>query len=158
MSKLVTILVFILAASFFSEDVKPQRVVRIDPKMVDLFDEAKILMKYKGEIDMPELIPSTNKELVQLYCPGTNCSISGLYFSGKIYYHDDLDMSDPVAKSIIVHEFIHHIQREIHGDTRDCKLWFSNEMEAYSLQKVYLQRRGVKTAFMDKYTKGLKCS
>ena len=140
----------------------PQSVARTelskqDPTMVQLFGQAKKLMNYKGDLAMPRVIPATQDEMQELMCPGEECNVSGVYFSNKIYYLKGMDLNDPINRSILVHEFIHHIQRDIHGDTTDCERWYSNEHEAYSKQKQYLMKKGINTAFMNRYAEVLKC-
>ena len=74
-----------------------------------------------------------------------------------MYYNHDLTLSDPVTKSILVHEFIHHIQVNKGSIATDCKIWYKNELEAYKLQTRYLRSNNQDTDFLKDVLKTIKC-
>jgi hypothetical protein len=122
-----------------------------------LLEEAKRLMNYHEHIAPPKTTPTTRKELQSMYCPGRGCSVSAVYVNDQIYYDKRIDLSDVYDRSIMIHEYIHHIQRETRGRTLDCKTWFEKERQAYDLQIKYLRDHQIKTDSIDEVVKKLKC-
>lgn len=123
-----------------------------------MLQQAKKMMKYKGDIDLPIMIPKTEKQLKQIFCPGQDCSVSAIYSSGTIYYDKRIDYKNNVIdRSIIIHEFVHHIQARKYGITYNCDMWFRKERQAYKLQADYLRSRGINASFVNDVTASLKC-
>lgn len=123
-----------------------------------LLVEAKKLMKYDRSIALPKMIPKTDIQLQQIFCPGKECSVSAVYLRGTVYYDKTIDYKrNIVDRSIIIHEFIHHIQAAKYGYTYECEMWYFKERQAYSLQAKYLRSRGVNASFVNDVTASLKC-
>lgn len=123
-----------------------------------MLEQAKILMKYKKDIDLPVMIPKTESQLKQIFCPGQDCSVSAIYSKGTVYYDKRIDYKNNVIdRSIIIHELIHHIQAKKYGFTYECDMWYHKERQAYKLQADYLRSRGINASFVNDVTASLKC-
>ena len=135
----------------------PNQIIN-DHLFTELFNEAKKLIQYKENIKLPEMYPTTVEHLESLICQGAiYCPISAVYFKNIVYYKHDLTLSDPVTKSILVHEFIHHIQVNKGSIATDCKIWYKNELEAYKLQARYLRSNYQDDSFIDGAIEIIKC-
>lgn len=123
-----------------------------------MLEQAKMLMKYKKDIDLPVMIPKTENQLKQIFCPGQDCSVSAIYSKGTVYYDKRIDYKNNVIdRSIIIHELIHHIQAKKYGLTYECDMWYHKERQAYKLQADYLRSRGINASFVNDVTASLKC-
>jgi len=139
--------------------------VRLFPKQIindhlftELFNEGKKLIQYRENIKLPEIYPTTVEHLEYLICQGARyCPIAAVYFKNIVYYKHDLILSDPVTKSILIHEFIHHIQVNKGSIATDCKIWYENELEAYKLQALYLRNNNQNDSFIDGAVDRIKC-
>lgn len=124
----------------------------------ELFQQAKALMKYSKQVQPPETVAVSPSYIKKNMCPDTDtCEVTAFYYKEKVYYDNRLDMKDPIDRSIIVHEYIHHIQRTIHGPTRDCLRWLKNEVEAYELQATYLKQQKASTKPVEDAIFYVKC-
>jgi hypothetical protein len=158
MNRLITFIIFATIAVSCLGQSKEQSTISTDDKMISLMNEAKKLMKYTGDIELPEIYPTTEHHLKSLVCEGIEyCPVSAVYFKNTVYYKHDLTLSDPVTKSILVHEFIHHIQVNKGSIATDCKIWYKNELEAYKLQVRYLRSNNQDTDFLKDVLKTIKC-
>ncbi len=109
MKKLIGLLI-VAAAGFLFAQSKSQGAIAPDANMISLMNEAKRLMKTKDDIPFPEIHPASYDYLKSLVCTENQyCPVNAVYHNNKIYYKQDLDMNSPLTKSILVHEFIHHI-------------------------------------------------
>ena len=122
-----------------------------------LLSQAKRLMSYRGEVRLPAMVPSTKEQLKNLFCKNTDCVVSAVYTRGTVYYDKRLNMDNVIDRSIILHEMVHHVQRVQMGDTYTCDVWLKKEREAYRIQALYLQQRGIDTSFVNDVTLNLKC-
>lgn len=129
-----------------------------EPEFVPMLEQAKLLMSYKGQIELPLMVPKTEKELKQIFCPGQDCSVSAIYTGGTVYYDKRIDYKNNIIdRSIIIHELIHHIQAKKYGVTLECDMWYHKERQAYKLQADYLRSRGINPSFVNDVTASLKC-
>lgn len=150
---LTTYLIFIAV-----KDPIQQPAFTPDPQMVVLLNAAKKYMRHTSHVAMPPILAVSQRELEKMYCsPSPKCPISAMYYQGNVYYSTDLRMDDILAKSIIVHEFVHHLQREKVGDTYDCAMWYRKEKEAYRIQAAYLRDHGYDDKIVRDVVKTLKC-
>ena len=157
MKKLIVLLIFVVFYSLFTQS-KSQGAIAPDANMTSLMNEAKRLMKTKDNIPLPEIHPASLEYLKSLVCTQNQyCPVSAVYADNKIYYKQDLDMNSPVTKSIFVHEFIHHIQANTGFQAYDCKVWYSNEKEAYRLQAKYLRNNDQDDSFVREALRIIKC-
>jgi hypothetical protein len=70
------------------------------------------------------------------------CSIRGVYDSGTIYISDAVDFGSVYGASILLHEFVHHLQYLKGGAAHDCSTWLAYEQQAYLIQAHVLQKAG----------------
>jgi hypothetical protein len=123
-----------------------------------MLEQAKQLMKYNKEIKLPIMVPKTEKQLKQIFCPGQDCSVSAIYSDGTVYYDKRIDYKNNIIdRSIIIHEMIHHIQAKKHGLTYECDMWYHKERQAYRLQAQFLRANGINASFVNDVTASLKC-
>ena len=158
MKKLITFILFVaISASCFCQS-KTQSAISPDAGMISLMNEAKKLMKYNGDIALPEIYPATEQYLKSLVCEGIKyCPVSAVYFKNTVYYKQDLNLNDPLTKSIFVHEFIHHIQANSGFEATNCNVWYGNEKEAYRLQAKYLRNNDQDDGFVREALRIIKC-
>jgi hypothetical protein len=108
-------------------------------KLNALMSHAKKLMKYKGHVTMPELRFVPASTLHKMFCaPSKPCPVAALYYDNAVFIDSSLSMDDPYTESVIVHEYVHHIQSIKYGNATDCTMWLRNEREAYRHQAKYL--------------------
>jgi hypothetical protein len=158
MKKLITFILFAtIAASCFGQS-KKQSAISPDAGMISLMNEAKRLMKTKDEIPFPEIYPSSLEYLKSLVCNNSSyCPVTAVYHENKIYYREDLDLNSSFTKSILVHEFIHHIQANSGFVAIDCNIWYKNEKEAYRLQAKYLRNNDQDDSRVREAVRIIKC-
>ena len=106
------------------------------------------------------LVPHTQIEAMA--CPGmTSCRIRAIYIPHLgIYMDDNLDLEkDPFARSILLHELVHHAQAVMakYEDLSICEAWKASEIEAYEIQSTYLHRVGSATQLPRGITQMLHC-
>lgn len=129
-----------------------------ESEFIPMLEQAKMLMKYDKDIDLPVMIPKTEKQLRQIFCPGQECSVSAIYTGGTVYYDKRIDYKNNVIdRSIIIHELIHHIQAKKYGVTYECEMWYHKERQAYKLQADYIRSRGINASFVNDVTASLQC-
>jgi hypothetical protein len=158
MNKLITFIIYISISHSCLGQSKEQSTISIDDKMISLMNEAKKLMKYTGDIELPKIYPTTVENLRSIVCKGIKyCPVKAVYHNDIIYYNQDLNLNDPITKSTFVHEFIHHIQANTGFRAHDCNIWYNNEKEAYMLQALYLKNNNQDTDFLKDVLKTIKC-
>ena len=157
MKNLIAVLLVSLASTSFAQS-KSQGAIVPDANMISLMAEAKRLMKTKDDIPFPEIYPSSVEYLKSLVCNGSSyCPVNAVYYNNKIYYKNDMDMNSHLTKSILVHEFIHHIQAKTGFVAVDCNIWYSNEKEAYRLQAKYLRNNDQDDTSVREAVRIIKC-
>jgi hypothetical protein len=126
----------------------------LTPKLLKL---ARTELKYSKPVDPPQIIAQTEKQLTKRFRPRKKCTVSGIYSMGVIYIDKRIKITNEIDKSILCHEFVHHVQAQMYGTTYDCKLWRKKEKQAYPLQKKYFKSRGIKTDFISQIIAELRC-
>jgi hypothetical protein len=153
---IVFVLISIATASFAQS--KRQGAIVPDANIISLMAEAKRLMKTKADIPFPEIYPASVEYLKSLVCNGSSyCPVNAVYYDNKIYYKQDMDLNSHHSKSILVHEFIHHIQANSGFVATDCNIWYSNEKEAYRLQAKYLRNNDQDDSSVREAVRIIKC-
>jgi hypothetical protein len=120
--------------------------------IASLFLIVSELSGYAGPREMPPLHMLSVSEMQEQLCKGA-CGVRAFYLDGKgIYLRDDLDfVNDLKARSILLHELVHHVQQESgkFDALTPCEKWFAREEEAYRIQNAYLSsmRSGTKFVF-----------
>lgn len=83
------------------------------------------------------------------------CGVRAFYLDGRgVYLRDDLDVvNDLKARSILLHELVHHFQHESgrFAALTSCERWLAREDEAYRLQNSYLSGNRSGTRFVFDY-------
>jgi hypothetical protein len=157
MKKLIVLLMVAAAGSLFAQS-KSQGAIAPDANMISLMNEAKRLMKTKDDIPFPEIHSASLDYLKSLVCNNSSyCPVTAVYHENKIYYRQDLDLNSSFTKSILVHEFIHHIQANSGFVAIDCNIWYKNEKEAYRLQAKYLRNNDQDDSLVREAVRIIKC-
>ena len=152
------IVLFALTASIGFGQTKNQGAIVPDANMISLMNEAKQLMKIREDIPFPEIYPATFEYLKSPVCNGSSyCPVNAVYTSNKVYYRQDLNFNDMYAKSVMVHEFIHHIQANSGFVAVDCDIWYKNEKQAYRLQAKYLRNNDQDDTSVREAVRIIKC-
>lgn len=110
------------------------------------------LAGYAGPMTAPAIHRSPPAELQERLCKGP-CGVHAYYLEELgVVMRDDLDVTGDVrARSILLHELVHHAQA-LSGRFRDkspCERWYLREEEAYRVQNAWLARlrTGIRFAF-----------
>lgn len=122
-----------------------------------LLDEAKGLTGYNKQIPLPKIVILSTSELQKEYCNGSKCEVSAFQRGGTVFLDQQIRVDNVIDRSIIVHEFVHYIQRLRVGDTYTCEMWYQKEREAYKLQADYLKKFSVSDAPIRNVIPKLKC-
>ena len=109
--------------------------------VTSLFLTVSQLSGYAGPKEMPRLSVLSTAEMHEQLCKGS-CGVRAFYLDGKgVYLRDDLDfVNDLKARSILLHELVHHVQHESgkFEALEPCERWLAREDEAYRIQNAYL--------------------
>lgn len=99
---------------------------------------------------LPKLIFATRAELQEKYCPTTlDCNVLAVHdmSNGSIHIWNQLQFSQALHISILVHELVHYIQYTngwFEKNTTDCQRWARSEQQAYRVQSEWLSERGMR--------------
>ena len=97
---------------------------------------------------LPEVHQVPHPQIEAMACPKMpdGCPIRAIYIRHLgIYLDDTLDLEgDPFARSILLHELVHHAQAVMarYPDLRTCEAHKASEEEAYEIQSSYLHKVG----------------
>jgi len=147
--------ILILLLFFCSSSSAAEQFTNQD--LVGLLEEAKRLTAYHKRVPLPKIVFLSTQDLQKEYCRGSKCEVSAFHRTGVIYLDKQISRDNVIDRSIIVHEFIHYIQRLKVGDTYTCKMWFDKESEAYRLQAEYLNNNNTSDAPIRNVISKLKC-
>ena len=91
----------------------------------------------------PEIHPMPVAEIHRRFC-NAPCRVQAYYLPDEgIYIDEKLDpLHDVFARSILLHELVHHLQKANGRFLRipsECDRWFAAEQEAYEIQNHYLE-------------------
>lgn len=109
---------------------------------------------------LPEVqrVPHTQIEAMACQQP---CRVQAIYVPHLgIFLDEDLDVvNDEFARSILLHELVHHAQTVMakYEDLSLCESWKSSEIEAYEMQRNYLRRVGSARHIMPGIAQALRC-
>ena len=92
----------------------------------------------------PEFEFKPHEYFIEHACRGNaRCSVGAWYNDAGVIFIDDRlqDWTDPVIRSVIVHELVHYLQ-DISGrfQKHDCKEQVAREREAYAIQRKYINQ------------------
>lgn len=102
------------------------------------------MSKYRKPSALPMVSRVPRPVLEALACPeGTRCGVSAMYepTRGILIAEDLRPETNLFHRSILLHEMIHYLQDVGHelATMAACERWYQRELEAYALQKQYLQ-------------------
>ncbi|MDZ4790646.1 MAG: DUF6647 family protein [Hyphomicrobiales bacterium] len=97
-------------------------------------------------------------ELQNRVC-GAPCQVWAWYSpDGVIYIDARLDTArNTLARSIIVHEIVHHAQHIAHGHAADCADWIGRERQAFAVQSAWLRSQGVRPPSFVQRVNSMRC-
>jgi hypothetical protein len=151
MRVILILLMFFCSGSFAAEQFTTR-------DMVELLDEAKRLTAYHKPIPLPKIVFLSTSDIQREYCKGSQCEVSAFHRAGVVYLDTKISRDNVLDRSIVVHEFIHYIQKLKVGDTYTCKMWYQKELEAYKLQAQYLYNNNTSDAPIRNVVSKLKCT
>lgn len=93
------------------------------------------------DLPAPPILRLDQQHIAQIVC-GQPCPARAVYLGERgILIDAALDpATDAYARSILLHELVHHVQRSTsrYSDLSDCQRWNAREREAYAVQRRYL--------------------
>ena len=129
----------------------------------DLLVAVQLLSGYGAPAAAPEVKFVAPERLQEMAC-GQPCAVFGWSPPGRVIFLDRrLDpASDVMAKSILVHELVHFLQREASasGGPANCADWLEWEREAFDVQIKWLaEQRAPQRAFsrFGRYRLPIRC-
>ncbi len=92
---------------------------------------------------LPEIHQAPLAEIRQRFCGG-NCMVQAYYKPEEgVYIDEAFDLEhDEFARSVLLHELVHHMQRVSGTFQRipsECDRWYAAERQAYDIQNRYLE-------------------
>ena len=109
---------------------------------VELLASIHALSTYPASTNLPEIHRVPLTEIQQKVCHKP-CRVQALYVPGEgVFIDENLDLeNDLFARSILLHELIHHNQQvagRFDAIPSNCDRWYAAEDEAYAIQNRYL--------------------
>ncbi|MCC5795709.1 MAG: hypothetical protein JJU48_00105 [Methylophaga sp.] len=104
---------------------------------------------YDDPPQLPEIIPISQQQLIEILCHGENCPALAYYDPGSqtIFHDQRLDFdADLNARSFLVHELVHYLQDKqglIDISSMSCEQRMLLEREAYLVQGKFLHQHGL---------------
>ena len=118
--------------------------------IADLFGIIQSLSGYPVPQQLPSVRLAPLAEMQAMVCRGA-CQVRGFYLpESGVFVNEVLDVQhDVVARSILLHELLHHVQHLSgrYDNLSRCERWFYREREAYDVQNAYLRREQAATRF-----------
>lgn len=108
----------------------------------DLLVIVQVIAGYPLDAELPTAHVVADAELQQMAC-GKPCWVKALYDSERgIFLSQSLDVEhDIYARSILLHEMVHHLQRvsgRYEESSSPCERRNAEELEAYEIQNQFL--------------------
>jgi len=114
--------------------------------LLELFSTIQAISGYP----MPAILPDVHvlpREQLQARVCAWACPVKAFYLRSEgVFIEESLNFrSDPKARSILLHELVHHVQNlSARFDAMpSCEVWYAREREAYQIQNEYLRVEGV---------------
>jgi len=110
-----------------------------------LLRTAAKLSKYRVPDALPMVTRIARGDLDRLACGegATKCGVSAMYEPSRgILFTEELQPETNLFhRSILLHEMVHYLQEIGHSMSASaaCERWYQRELEAYAIQKLYLQ-------------------
>lgn len=118
----------------------------------DLIELSKYLLRTASQLSkyrVPEVLPMVTRisraELDRLACGegAAKCGVSAMYepTRGIVFTEELQPERNLFHRSILLHEMVHYMQELGHSMSTSaaCERWYQRELEAYAIQKLYLQ-------------------
>lgn len=118
----------------------------------DMIELSKYLLRTASQLSkyrVPEVLPMVSrisrKQLDRLACgeAATKCGVSAMYepTHGILFSEELQPEKNLFHRSILLHEMVHYMQELGHSMSTSaaCERWYQRELEAYAIQKLYLQ-------------------
>lgn len=83
-------------------------------------------------------------QLEQAVCGKPCAGLKAAQIGDVVLLRADLDLSDPLNASILLHELVHYVQWAKFGQAKDCADYRDRETQAYEIQFAALARIGVR--------------
>ncbi len=97
----------------------------------------------------PDVVEVSKEQLCELFGAEKHCGVLGLYLNDTVYFAGELDIESVRGKSVLLHEYVHHLQFQNRkytwpglGRARHCQEYRALEYEAYGIQARYLMNNG----------------
>jgi hypothetical protein len=121
-----------------------------DPTLValllELFQTIHSIAGYPVPSSLPEVHVLPLEQLQARVCAWA-CPVKAFYLKGEgVFIEQSLNFClDPKARSILLHELVHHVQNlsSRFDSLPSCEAWYAREHEAYAIQNEYLRVEGV---------------
>lgn len=95
----------------------------------------------RAPVPVPQVTRLEQSEIARIVC-GRPCLARAVYLPDRgILLDATLDpVADPYARSILLHELVHHVQETAarFAQLPECRRWAAREQEAYGIQRRYL--------------------
>ena len=108
---------------------------------------AATIVQPAGSAALPDpVVQQLQPEELQTRACGKPCNVLAWFApDGIIYIDNRVDpQNNTVARGILLHELVHHVQRQMLGGNSDgCKEWLRREREAYEIQAHWLFKQGI---------------
>lgn len=122
----------------------------IQEVVASLFLILSQLSGYPPPRALPEIHLLSPVRIQEELCRGP-CGVHAYYLDDRgIFIRDDLDVvNDLKSRSILLHELVHHLQKENgrFDAMGTCERWYAREEEAYRMQNAYLSSMRTATRF-----------
>ena len=121
-------------------DLLSQLVAQLLASAIALSDDP--ILRSVASSTVPDVHQVAHSQIEAMACTKP-CGIRAFYvpYLG-IFIDDDLDIvNNDYARSILLHELVHHWQSTLHkvADLGQCDAWKKREWEAYAIQDAYLE-------------------
>lgn len=106
----------------------------------------------------PPTIRIVSRERMCEVAEQPGCRMPGIERAGVVYLIDTIDPSDPFQSSVLVHELVHYVQYDLHGEATTCEERVRREREAYEIQALALEMAGYSARRLSAAVSRLRCS
>lgn len=98
-----------------------------------------------GVPEKPPRVYFASPALLRALLRCQDCDPRGVQIADAVFYRDDLG-TDPLSRSVLVHEFVHYVQWVRYGAATTCEEWAAREAQAYRVQREVLERVDISVA------------
>jgi hypothetical protein len=141
------VLLLCARAAIASADIESRSPADRDAALAVLAGELFLEIRRLAKLPLPQRHPQVqfvrHAEIEAIVC-GRPCDARALYLPERgVLIDEGLDpWHDVLARSILLHELVHHLQEEAqtYAHLRACERRWARESDAYAVQNYYLQR------------------